>query len=191
MKHRKHFSLQVFVGKWKKVDIILDWCKKKKEKEKANYSQHNSGVLDGTATLLNKGRNHNDDKQKARSARLPRKEMGTCGPLHHVWAQRRVIRRWAHSQPAATSHADIDLSSPHRYYLIYTPKSSPRIFIKKYIRSRQMPFMLGSIPSNSSVGATDEGKRRRRGVKGRVAKTEISITAIVFAKEQRGCITKL
>lgn len=41
--------------------------------------------------------------------------------------------------------------------------------------------MLGSLPSDSSVGTIDEGKRWGVGVKGKGVKTEISITAIVSA----------
>lgn len=32
-------------------------------------------------------------------------------------------------EPAPTSHTDIDLSSPRRDYLIYTPKTYPHTFI--------------------------------------------------------------
>lgn len=51
--------------------------------------------------------------------------------------------------------------------------------------------MSGSIPSDSSVGTIDEGKRWCAGVKGKGVKTEISIAAIVFAQELRACSIKL
>lgn len=48
-----------------------------------------------------------------------------------------------------------------------------------------MPFMSGSIPSDSSVGTIDAGKHWRTGVKGKGVKTKISITAIVFSTATR------
>lgn len=45
-----------------------------------------------------------------------------------------------------------------------------------------MPFMSGSIPSDSSVGRIDEGKHWRMGVKGKGVKTEISTAAIVSSR---------
>lgn len=189
VRHRKHatYSLGIWF-KWENRKQEVSFYIDVKKNNKANYRNHNGGLLEGNVTLLNKEESQQRQTKRERSARLPWKAR----------VQRHVdLRSVASCVGLLSSFRTCSNITRRHWSFIPTPilphlhtKTSPQSFIKKYI-SRQMPFMSGSIPSNSSVGATDEGKRWCWGAKGKGAKTEISITAIVFAKEKRGCITKL